>query len=209
MGQRGVDGAGDADRESRRRRLLESGDRGADVHQPAHGRVPLAQDLPEARCVVPRGNRTPPADGRTRAGRASSIRVRHAKLTWPHSSALGAGAGSRARRYKTRPATKEDEMATDLQTERGIVRVPTGTWRVDPAHSSIGFEIKHLMIATVRGRFTEFEGVVVVAEDVAESRASGVVKAASIDTGHPDRDAHLRSPDFFDVENYPEIRFES
>jgi polyisoprenoid-binding protein YceI len=49
---------------------------------------------------------------------------------------------------------------TDLQTERGIVRVPTGTWTVDPAHSSVGFEVKRTMIATVRGRFTEFEGTI-------------------------------------------------
>jgi polyisoprenoid-binding protein YceI len=100
-------------------------------------------------------------------------------------------------------------MATELQTERGVVRVPTGTWRVDPAHSSVEFEIKHMMIATVRGRFRELEGTIVAADDIRESRASGVVKAASIDTNHPDRDAHLRSPDFFDVERYPEIRFGS
>jgi thioredoxin 2 len=49
---------------------------------------------------------------------------------------------------------------TDLQTERGIVRVPAGTWKVDPAHSSVGFEVKHMMIATVRGRFTEFDGAI-------------------------------------------------
>jgi polyisoprenoid-binding protein YceI len=100
-------------------------------------------------------------------------------------------------------------MATELQTEHGVVRVPTGTWHVDPAHSSIEFEIKHMMIATVRGRFREFEGTIIAAEDIADSRASGVVKTASIDTNQPDRDAHLRSPDFFDVERYPEIRFES
>lgn len=100
-------------------------------------------------------------------------------------------------------------MATELQTEQGVVRVPTGTWHVDPAHSSIEFEIKHMMIATVRGRFREFEGTIIAAEDIADSRASGVVKTASIDTNQPDRDAHLRSPDFFDVERYPEIRFES
>jgi polyisoprenoid-binding protein YceI len=100
-------------------------------------------------------------------------------------------------------------MATELQTEQGVVRVPTGTWRVDPDHSSIEFEIKHMMIATVRGRFREFEGTIVAAEDIADSRAFGVVKTASIDTNQPDRDAHLRSPDFFDVERYPEIRFES
>jgi polyisoprenoid-binding protein YceI len=100
-------------------------------------------------------------------------------------------------------------MATQLQTEQGIVRVPTGTWNVDPDHSSVEFEIKHLMIATVRGRFTEFEGKLIAAEDIADSRAYGVVKAASIDTSQPDRDAHLRSAEFFDVERYPEIRFES
>ena len=100
-------------------------------------------------------------------------------------------------------------MATELRNERGIVRVPTGTWHVDPVHSSVEFEIKHMMIATVRGRFREFEGTVVAAEDIADSHAFGVVKVASIDTNDPTRDAHLRSPDFFDVERYPEIRFAS
>ena len=98
---------------------------------------------------------------------------------------------------------------TDLQTQRGIVRVPAGTWKVDPAHSSVGFEVKHMMIATVRGRFTEFEGTIEAHEDLADSRVYGTAQAASIDTGHPDRDAHLQDRDFFDVKRYPEIRFES
>jgi polyisoprenoid-binding protein YceI len=100
-------------------------------------------------------------------------------------------------------------MATELQTEQGIVRVPTGTWNVDPAHSSVEFEVKHMMITTVRGRFREFEGVIVAAEDISDSHVSGRAKTASVDTNQPDRDAHLRSPEFFDAERYPEIRFES
>ncbi|MGZ4415463.1 MAG: YceI family protein [Gaiellaceae bacterium] len=100
-------------------------------------------------------------------------------------------------------------MATQLQTEQGVVRVPTGKWHVDPAHSSVEFEVKHMMIATVRGRFKEFEGTIEAHEDVAHSRVYGVVKTASIDTNEPDRDAHLRSPDFLDTERYPESRFES
>ena len=100
-------------------------------------------------------------------------------------------------------------MTTQLQTEQEIVRVPSGTWTVDPAHSSVGFEVRHLMIATVRGRFGEFEGSIVAAEDLAESRAAGKASAASIDTGQADRDEHLRSPDFFDAERYPDITFES
>jgi polyisoprenoid-binding protein YceI len=100
-------------------------------------------------------------------------------------------------------------MGTQLQTEQGIVRVPTGTWHVDPTHSSVEFEVKHMMIATVRGRFKEFEGTIVAAQDIGESRVSGNVKAASIDTNDEARDAHLRSGDFLDVERYPEIRFES
>jgi polyisoprenoid-binding protein YceI len=99
---------------------------------------------------------------------------------------------------------------TQLQTEAGMVRVPAGTWNVDPSHSSVAFEVKHLMIATVRGHFSDFEGTLEAAEDdPANSRAWGVVRVASIDTGNADRDAHLRSPDFFDVERYPEARFES
>jgi polyisoprenoid-binding protein YceI len=98
---------------------------------------------------------------------------------------------------------------TQLQAEQGVVRVPTGTWKVDPTHSSVAFEVKHMMIATVRGHFREFEGTIETAEDIADSRAYGTVNVASIDTGNADRDAHLRSPDFFDVERFPETRFES
>jgi polyisoprenoid-binding protein YceI len=100
-------------------------------------------------------------------------------------------------------------MTTQLQTERGIVRVPTGTWVVDPVHSSVGFEVKHMMISTVRGHFREFEGTLEAAEDYHDSHVWGSVQAASIDTNNPDRDAHLRAPDFFDAERYPEIRYES
>jgi polyisoprenoid-binding protein YceI len=99
---------------------------------------------------------------------------------------------------------------TQLQTEAGMVRVPAGTWAVDPSHSSVAFEIKHMMISTVRGMFGDYEGVVEAAEDSpANSRAWGVVRVASIDTGNADRDAHLRSAEFFDVETYPDMSFES
>jgi polyisoprenoid-binding protein YceI len=80
---------------------------------------------------------------------------------------------------------------------------------VDPTHSSVEFAVKHMGIATVRGRFTEFEGVLEVGQDLASSRARGSVKAASITTGDDQRDEHLRSPDFFDAEHHPEITFQS
>ena len=97
----------------------------------------------------------------------------------------------------------------ELATERGIKRVPVGTWMIDPVHSSISFRIKHLGIATVRGRFTDFEGQIVAAPDYHDSRAEGTAKAASIDTDNADRDQHLRSADFFDVQNFPTIRVET
>ena len=100
-------------------------------------------------------------------------------------------------------------MATDLDTERGIVRVPTGTWTIDPAHSSVEFRVKHMMISTVRGRFGDFEGTIEAAPDYHQSTVRGTVEAASIDTNEPRRDAHLRSADFFDVEQHPVISFES
>jgi polyisoprenoid-binding protein YceI len=100
-------------------------------------------------------------------------------------------------------------MATEIQTERGIVRVPTGTWTVDRAHSSIEFRVKHMMVSTVRGRFTEFEGTIRAAPDYHDSRVWGTIESASIDTNEPRRDEHLRSPDFFDVAGYPWLRFTS
>jgi polyisoprenoid-binding protein YceI len=97
----------------------------------------------------------------------------------------------------------------ELQALQGVVRVPEGTWQVDPSHSSVAFEVKHMMIATVRGHFREFGGTIEAAPDPADSKVSGWVDVASIDTGQPDRDAHLRSPDFFDAERYPRMTFES
>jgi len=100
---------------------------------------------------------------------------------------------------------------TQLMTDQGqMVRVPAGTWKVDPAHSSVAFEVKHMMISTVRGQFREFDGTLEAAEDdPANSRARGSVKVASIDTGNAERDEHLRSPDFFDVKRFPMLTFKS
>ena len=87
--------------------------------------------------------------------------------------------------------------------------VPTGTWSVDPAHSNVAFAVKHMGIATVRGEFTEFEGTLEIGADLSTAKIYGTVKAESVDTNEPQRDAHLRSADFFDVAQYPELRFES
>ncbi|RME76634.1 MAG: polyisoprenoid-binding protein [Chloroflexi bacterium] len=83
-------------------------------------------------------------------------------------------------------------------------------WQIDPTHSLIEFSVKHMMIATVRGRFTRFEGQVHLDPKNPEaSYAEGSVDVSSIDTREPDRDAHLRSADFFDVEKFPRMTFRS
>ena len=92
---------------------------------------------------------------------------------------------------------------------RTTTLVPAGTWEVDPVHSSVEFSVKHMGIANVRGRFTDFQGTVEVGEDAWSAKARGSVKVVSIDTGDEQRDAHLRSADFFDADAFPEITFES
>lgn len=86
--------------------------------------------------------------------------------------------------------------------------LPTGTWNVDPSHSSVEFQVKHMGIATVKGQFNEFEGSLTVAEDGTAS-ARGTVAVASVDTRDDRRDDHLRSGDFFDAEAHPSLTFAS
>ena len=81
-----------------------------------------------------------------------------------------------------------------------------GIWRVDPAHSSIEFRVRHRVIETVKGRFVDFDGVV---DPTEVPRMAGSIRVASLDTHDAERDDHLRSSDFFDAERYPEMVFES
>lgn len=87
---------------------------------------------------------------------------------------------------------------------------PTGTYAIDPSHSRIGFVARHAMVTKVRGSFNEFEGSGHFdAENPANSHLALIIQANSIDTRNEDRDGHLKSNDFFDMETYPEIKFAS
>ena len=98
-------------------------------------------------------------------------------------------------------------MSTTMEVQ--TVQVPPGRWELDPAHTRIGFAVKHMGVSTVRGEFREFEGTLEIGEDSSSSRAYGTVQAASISTNQAQRDEHLRSEDFFGAEANPELRFES
>ena len=80
----------------------------------------------------------------------------------------------------------------------------SGSWSVDPAHSTIEFRVKHMVIQIVRGRFRDFDGAIVAGD---EPSVSGSIRVASLETLNEERDAHLRSGDFFDAARYPEIGF--
>lgn len=83
--------------------------------------------------------------------------------------------------------------------------IQSGTYNVDPAHSNVGFAVRHMGIATVRGQFKKFAGTVEAADDALT--LSGSVEASSVDTGDENRDGHLQSPDFFDATQFPQITF--
>ncbi|WP_111308270.1 YceI family protein [Confluentibacter sediminis] len=86
----------------------------------------------------------------------------------------------------------------------------TTKWTIDPTHSEIGFKVKHMMFTNVSGKFQEFEATAETEEELFENvNFEFTAKTSSVNTGNPDRDAHLNSGDFFDSENYPEIAFKS
>jgi polyisoprenoid-binding protein YceI len=97
---------------------------------------------------------------------------------------------------------KEQEMSVVENAKEQLLS--SGSWSVEPADSTVEFRVKNMMIHTVRGRFRDFEGAIVSGN---EPSVSGRITVASLETLHEERGAHLRSPDFFDVERHPEITF--
>ena len=97
-------------------------------------------------------------------------------------------------------------------TTSTAVQIPgyvVGTWDIDPTHSTVGFSVRHMMVSKVRGYFTQFSGEIVTAEDPAQSTVTATIDMDSIDTRQEQRDAHIRSADFFDVGNHTVMTFRS
>lgn len=84
-----------------------------------------------------------------------------------------------------------------------------GTWDIDTAHSDVSFTVRHMMVSKVRGRFGTFTGEIVTGESLGDSTVNATIDATSIDTNNEQRDGHIRSADFFDVENHPQWTFRS
>jgi len=95
------------------------------------------------------------------------------------------------------------------RTYHGVTIPEPGTFVIDPAHTTVGFVARHLMVSKVRGSFSQVNGSITVGEDPLASSVEATIGAASINTGAPDRDGHLRSADFLDVESYPNLTFRS
>jgi len=102
-------------------------------------------------------------------------------------------------------------MSTDTEVRQGgpVQAPPAGTWKVDPGHSTITITARHLMVSKVRGTLGDFEGTIHVGERPEDSWVEVSINAASVNTLNPQRDEHMRSADFLDVENFPKIEFRS
>jgi polyisoprenoid-binding protein YceI len=106
--------------------------------------------------------------------------------------------------------TEHGEQRT--MTSTATIEIPgyrVGTWKVDTAHSEVGFSIRHLMISKVKGKFERFDATFVTAENPLDSKVTASAEVASITTNEPNRDAHLRTGDFFEAETHPTIDFVS
>ena len=100
-------------------------------------------------------------------------------------------------------------VETTTRTYAGVEFPAAGTWALDPTHTRVDFQARHLMVAKVKGHFAGPEGALVIAEDPTQSTAQVTIAAATIDTGVEQRDVHLKSADFLEVEAYPELTFTS
>ncbi len=98
---------------------------------------------------------------------------------------------------------------TAPSTETGIAGYEAATWNIDAVHSEVGFSVRHMMVSKVRGRFTAFSGQIVTGADPTASSVTADIEMASINTGNEQRDEHIRSADFFEVEAHPTMTYRS
>lgn len=99
--------------------------------------------------------------------------------------------------------------ATTTPTTPTIPGLVPGVWAIDPVHSDVSFTVRHMMVSKVRGGFKSFDGEIVVEDDVVDSSVIATVDVASFDTGNAERDAHIRSADFLDLEQHPTMTYRS
>lgn len=90
-----------------------------------------------------------------------------------------------------------------------IPNFAAGTWDIDPVHSDVSFVVRHMMVSKVRGRFEQVSGEIVTGDSIEDSRVAATIDVSSISTGNEQRDGHIRSADFFEVETHPEWTFAS
>lgn len=102
-----------------------------------------------------------------------------------------------------------ETAAVPTREFQGLQVPEAGTYVIDTSHSELTFSVRHMMVSKVRGRFGDVEGAITFADDPAQSSVEVTIAVGSVDTGAPDRDGHLTSPDFFDAETYPTITFRS
>jgi polyisoprenoid-binding protein YceI len=96
-----------------------------------------------------------------------------------------------------------------VSTTPAIAGFVAGTWELDTAHSEVSFVVRHMVVSKVRGRFDRFSGTIVTDQDLTRSSVTVTIDASSINTNEPNRDNHVRSADFLDVETFPNITFRS
>jgi polyisoprenoid-binding protein YceI len=103
-------------------------------------------------------------------------------------------------------------MEEPMQSAPATIAIPgylIGTWKADPVHSEVAFSVRHLMVSKTRGRFTSYDVTLVTGEDPLDSTVTATIDLVSIDTGFEQRDNHLRSADYFEIEKYPTMSYRS
>src|SRR5690349_15620421 len=115
----------------------------------------------------------------------------------------------RPRQQRRTNRNEAGSLMTTTASATALSGLTAGTWTIDASHTEVGFVVRHMMVSKVKGRFSKVEGTITVAENLLDSSVEATVSAASIDTRDENRDNHLRSADFFDVENHPQWSFRS